>query len=216
MRSRSIAMALSLLLASGAAGLSPALARPAPAVALTPADKVLVDKAAGYLQGLKSAEARFSQTDPRGAVTTGVFSLLRPGRARFAYDPPADLTVVADGVNLNVYDGKLKTFDQYPLAQTPLALLLGSEVRFDRSVVIAGVSRDQDRGFTVSARDAKAPAQGQLSLHFSDAPMALTGWTVIDAQGGKTTVRLSGLKTGVSLSPGLFVLRDPHPHTIKP
>ncbi|MFV4677451.1 outer membrane lipoprotein carrier protein LolA, partial [Mycobacterium tuberculosis] len=73
---------------------------------MSAADAALVDKAAAYLQGLKSAQARFSQTDPRGMVTTGTFSLQRPGKARFAYDAPTDLTVVADGVNVNVLDGK--------------------------------------------------------------------------------------------------------------
>ncbi len=205
---RATTLALTLLIATAAA-------KPAPAPALTASDKALVDKTAAYLQGLRSAEAKFSQTDPRGGVTTGTFSLQRPGKARFAYDPPADLTVVADGANVDVYDGKLKTFDQYPLKRTPLALLLGSEVRFDKAAVVAAVSHDK-AGFTITVRDAKKQAQGQLSLHFSTTPIALTGWVVVDAQGGKTTVTLSGLKGGVALAPSLFVLRDPNPHTIKP
>jgi outer membrane lipoprotein-sorting protein len=148
-------------------------------------------------------------------VTGGTFSLLRPGKARFAYDAPTDLTVVADGVNVNVLDGKLKTFDQYPLKQTPLALLLGSEVKFDKAAVVTSVAREAN-GFTVTVRDAKKQAEGRLSLSFSATPLVLTGWTVVDAQGMKTTVRLSGLKTGLALDAGLFVLRDPHPHTFKP
>lgn len=179
------------------------------------ADAALVDKAAAYLQGLKSAQARFSQTDPRGMVTTGTFSLQRPGKARFAYDAPTDLTVVADGVNVNVLDGKLKTFDQYPLKQTPLSLLLGNEVRFDRAAVVTQVTRE-GAGFTITVRDAKRQAEGRLALNFSAAPMALSGWTVTDAQGMRTTVRLSGLKAGVALDGGLFVLRDPHPHAFRP
>lgn len=207
---RSTALCLTLLSVFGTTSLPVAAATSAP-----PTDMAVVAKAAAYLQELRSAEAKFSQTDPRGAVTTGTFSLQRPGKARFAYDPPADLTVVADGVNVDISDGKLKTFDQYPERQTPLALLLGSEVRFDKSVVIAAVSRDK-AGFTITVRDAKKQAQGELSLSFSTAPMSLTGWSVLDPQGGKTTVVLSDLKSGVSLAPSLFVLHDPHPRAIKP
>lgn len=193
-----------------------ALAAAAPAyAALAPADQALVEKAAAYLGGLRSAQARFSQTDPRGAVTTGVFTLQRPGKARFAYDPPADLTVVADGINVNVADGRLKTFDQYPQKNTPLALLLGEKVSFDKSVTVVGVARDK-AGFSITAKDAHKLAEGRITLDFASTPMALTGWTVIDAQGQKTTVRLSGLKSGVAVSPSLFVLKDPHPHTFKP
>ena len=218
MPSRPFRSALALTAAlAGAAGASvPALAaRTTPAAALAPADKALVEKAAGYLQGLKSAQARFSQTDPRGAITTGVFSLQRPDRARFAYDPPAALTVVADGVNVDVADAKLKTFDQYPLKQTPLSLLLGDDVKLDKDAVVASAVRDK-AGFAITLRDARKHAQGQLVLRFSNTPLALTGWTVLDGQGGRTTVTLSDLKSGVTLEPGLFVLHDPHPHVFKP
>jgi outer membrane lipoprotein-sorting protein len=178
-------------------------------------DKALVGRAAAYLQGLKSAEARFSQTDPRGAVTTGTFALERPGKARFAYDPPAGLTVVADGVDIDVYDARLKTFNHYPMKQTPLALLLGSDVRFDRSAVVTSVVHDRD-GFAIGLRDRTKKTQGQLTLRFTGAPMALAGWTVLDPQGGTTRVALSGLRSGVSLSPTLFELHDPNPRTFRP
>ena len=79
---RSTALCLTLLSVFGTTSLPVAAATSAP-----PTDMALVDKAAAYLQGLRSAEAKFSQTDPRGAVTTGTFSLQRPGKARFAYDP---------------------------------------------------------------------------------------------------------------------------------
>lgn len=208
-----LAASVALAAASPAAAAKPATPPPA---ALSKADKALMDQAAAYLNGLKSAQARFSQTDPRGAVTGGTFYLQRPGKARFAYDAPTDLTVVADGVNVNVYDGKLKTFDQYPVKQTPLTMLLGTNVKFDQAVVVTGVERTKD-GFTVSIKDKKKQADGRLDLNFSTGPMALTGWTVLDAQGLRTTVRLSGLKTGVALDSGLFVLRDPRPaHTFKP
>jgi outer membrane lipoprotein-sorting protein len=208
------AIALALPLSAGAAK-PPSTAKPAATLALSTADQALVDQAARYLQGLKSAQAKFSQTDHRGMVTTGTFSLQRPGKARFAYDPPADLTVVADGANVNVYDAKLKTFDKYPLKNTPLNLLLGDTVRLDKAAAITSVVRDKT-GFTITLRDAAKQAEGRLSLSFSTGPVALTGWQVLDAQGQRTTVRLLGLKTGIPLEAGLFVLKDPHPHTFKP
>ena len=194
---------------------SPALAAPPVAVPLPDNDKALVQQATDYIQSLKTAQARFTQTDAKGAVTTGTFSLQRPGKARFAYDAPASLTVVSDGYNVNVYDARLKTFDQYPLGQTPLVLLLARQVRLDRGVAIAAVERTNG-GFTITARDARKEAEGRISMNFSDSPMMLKGWSVIDAQGLRTTVALEPLKTNISLSGDLFVLRDPHPHTGRP
>lgn len=184
------------------------------AAALAPADRRLAEEAARYLGGMKTAEARFTQTDPRGAVTHGLFYLQRPGKARFAYDPPTDLTVVADGANVNVADGRLKTFDQYPLSSTPLSLLLGSEVKFDKAVLVTAVSRSAG-GFTLTVQDPRRRAEGQLTLTFNTAPMALTGWTVVDGQGQRTGVRLEELKTGQTLDAKLFELHNPTPKAFR-
>lgn len=207
---------LALALAATAAPM--ANAKPAghpPPRVTADSDRALTQRAMAYLSGLKSAEARFSQTDPRGAVTTGRFSLQRPGRARFAYDPPADLTVVADGVNVNVADAKLKTFDSYPLKQTPLALLLGVKVSLNGAVKVDAVSRT-DAGFSVTLRQTKSATEGSLTLDFKASPMSLAGWAVVDGTGQRTSVKLSGLRTGISLQPSLFVLHDPRPRTVKP
>ena len=193
---------------------APAFAAPAP-TPLSKADKALVQKATDYIQNLKTAQAHFTQTDAKGSVTTGTFSLQRPGKARFDYDAPASLTVVSDGYNVNVYDARLKTFDQYPLGQTPLVLLLARQVRLDRGVAIATVERTNG-GFTITARDTRKEAEGRIGMSFSNSPMMLKGWSVVDAQGLKTTVVLEPLKANVALNADLFVLHDPRPHVGKP
>jgi outer membrane lipoprotein-sorting protein len=193
----------------------PSSAAPPSAPPLSADDRALVQKAVDYLQGLKAAQGRFTQIDPKGRVSNGAFSMLRPGRARFQYDPPAALLVVADGANVSVYDRRLKTFDQYPLEQTPLKLLLGKTVRLDQGVVVTRVDRSQD-GFSITARDARRPALGGITLRFSQAPLALKGWTVLDAQGQKTEVSLKGFSARGSLPASLFVLHDPTAHAAQP
>eukprot|EP01036_Dinobryon_divergens_P038832 gene38832-51046_t len=78
-----------------------AAAQPTPP---TPADKALVDRAVAYLEGLTEAAGRFRQLDARGRVSTGELFLKRPGKARFAYDPPSGLLVVSDGGVVSVQD----------------------------------------------------------------------------------------------------------------
>ncbi len=89
-----------------------------------------------YLQGLGEARARFVQTDARGASTQGTVYLKRPGKARFAYDPPSGLLVVSNGSTVSVADSRLKTFDAYPLMSTPLSLFLAKTIRLDRGVQV--------------------------------------------------------------------------------
>ena len=107
-------------------------------------DKALVDKAVAYLQGLSEAKGRFSQTDARGATSGGELFLKRPGKARFAYDPPSGLLVVSDGGAVAVQDSRLKTFDSYPLGATPLSLFLAKTIRLDRGVEVTRVARAAD------------------------------------------------------------------------
>ncbi len=196
-----------------AAGLSLALAGPAFAQ-LSGEDQALVDKATAYIQTLGSAKGRFVQTDARGTQTQGDFYLQRPGKARFAYDGPNGLLVVSNGSAVNIFDSRLKTFESYPLSRTPLALLLAREVRLDRGVRITGVRRLAD-GFTIQAVDAKKETRGRIELNFSNEP-ALIGWTVTDAKGAETHVRLVGFEKTSGLDPKLFVLNDPRRRVGKP
>ncbi|THD57833.1 outer membrane lipoprotein carrier protein LolA [Phenylobacterium sp.] len=204
-----LAMAAAAAILPSAALTPVAACAATPAQALSPEDRALVDKAVAYLQDLTEAKGRFVQTDARGATTQGELFLKRPGKARFAYDPPSGLLVVSDGGRVIVQDKRLDTFTAYPLGATPLSLFLAKTIRLDKGVQVTRVSHAAD-GFTVTARDGKRDTAGQISLTFTDAPMALTGWTVTDAQGRTTQIRISGLQRASGLDPALFVLINPH------
>jgi len=203
-----------LLAMAAAAALFPisAFAAP-PAVVLSAQDQALVDKAVAYLQGLAEAHGRFTQTDARGATSQGELYLKRPGKARFAYDPPSGLLVVSDGGAVAITDSRLKTFDSYPLAATPLSLFLAKTIRLDRGVQVTRVAKMSD-GFAITARDGGKETAGQITLTFRDNPMTLAGWTLLDAQGRSTQVTISGLERASGLASSLFVLKDPRPKNV--
>lgn len=201
-------------LALGLAALPlPALAQRAAPAPLSAEDRALVDRAAAYLQGLTEAKGRFVQTDARGATTQGSIYIKRPGKARFEYDKPSGLLVVSDGGNVSIADSRLKTFDAYPLMATPLSIFLSRQIRLDKGVNITRVSKMAD-GFSITARDGKKQAEGQITLTFSDSPLALIGWTVTDAQGSSTRIRLTNLTKTSGLPASLFVLKDPRPRNV--
>lgn len=175
---------------------------------LAAADKALVDRAVAYLESLDEAKARFIQTDARGRATTGALFLKRPGKARFAYDPPSGLLVVSDGGVVAVQDKRLNTYDRYPLSATPLSLFLARTIRLDRGVTVSRVARLAD-GFSITARDGQRKTAGEITLTFRDGPLTLAGWTVTDAQGRATRVQLADLQRAPGLDRSLFVLKDP-------
>jgi outer membrane lipoprotein-sorting protein len=186
-----------------------ARAEPAPPP-LSDADKALVDKAAAYLEGLGQMKGRFQQIDARGSVSGGEIYLARPGRARFAYDPPSGVTVVSDGGTVVVSDPRLKTANRYPLWSTPLSLFLAKHVRLDRGVAVTAVDREPG-GFSLTAQDAKHPAQGRIALIFADQPLALREWRLTDAQGRTTDFRLVDFAPATALDPALFKVPPPPP-----
>jgi len=209
------ALAVCLALAAACLGVAAAAPVMAAASSLSPEDQALVDKATAYLQGLKSVTGRFTQTSFNGSTSTGVFYMQRPGKARFQYDPPAQMVVVSDGYNVSVVDSRLKTHDQYPLGRTPLVILLARQVRLDRGVVVTQVDQTAD-GFAITARDGRKEASGRITLNFSNDPIALRGWSVIDAQGRETKVTLGALTPATDLDPNLFTIQDDRARSGRP
>ena len=201
---------IAAILSTMAAAAAPAMAQsPPPAGAeLSADDRALVDKATAYLDGLGEARGHFVQTDARGRTSGGEFYLSRPGKARFEYGDPPTLLVVADGRTVHIWDRRLKTYSSYALGSTPLALFLQRPVRLGGKVVVTGVQRFPG-GFALTAKSGVKGLKGQITLSFSDEPVAIRQWSLVDAQGARTTVRIADMAPAHGLDPGLFVLHDP-------
>ena len=173
-----------------AAPIFAANAPPPPAPVLSPQDQADVQRALAYLQGVTTAQGHFVQTDPRGGSAGGIFYLQRPGKARLDYDPPSGVSVASDGHVLTQVNRRLKTIQSAPLGFTPFAMFLARDIRLDKGVTITAVTHTA-QGFALTARRGRKNTQGQITLNFSNAPVALEGWSLTEPQGGTTVVRLT-------------------------
>lgn len=171
--------------------------------------QVPLNALSNYFNGIKTLEARFSQTSSDGSKATGTLYMLRPGRARFEYDPPAESLVIAGGGQLAVFDGRSnsRTPEQYPLKRTPLYIVLEKNVDLRRRNMIVGHSGDAERT-TLVAQDPESRESGQVELYFINNPLTLAGWTAIDAQGQRTRVQLQQIRLGGSLRARLFNIQQ--------
>lgn len=214
---RSFSRRTALAFFAAGAAVAPAWAQRPAAAQLSPQDKALVDSAVTYLQTLNQAEGRFVQTDERGRVSQGKFYLKRPGKARFDWESPNDQLMISDGNKVSFQNRRLGTQDIWPLVSNPLSIFLAKEIRLDRGVIVSEVRRYAD-GFSITARDGKKQAEGQIVMMFGGNPLVLREWTTINAQGGKVRVVLSTLSRPASLDPSLFVVRDTRtrPGTARP
>ena len=162
-----------------------------------------IEKISDYLNGMHAVEGGFSQINPNGDVTGGKIYIDKPGRIRFEYDAPNPTLVLCDGSSIYVQNRKLNTVDRYPLAGTPLQLILKDDISLKQNRSILGLHREGD-SIIVDARSSNNRKQSNVTLVFASAPVELRQWTVIDDQGLSTTVALRDVHPVSDLPDKLF------------
>jgi outer membrane lipoprotein-sorting protein len=164
-----------------------------------------------HLASAQSMTADFVQTDAKNRSLKGTLALKRPGRIRFDYGA-ANMLLVGNGKTLTFVDYEVGQKSAWPIAKSPLSVLLSTKPDLQR---IARVVPSQDpRVLLVRARDARRPEFGTLILAFvksGSAPggLLLEGWTAIDAQNKRTTVRLGGQRYNVAVPETSFTYPEP-------
>ncbi len=157
--------------------------------ALSPDAIAAVTRAENYLNKLGSLKARFVQLSSNGAYAEGEVIVKRPGNMRFDYDAPHPALLISNGVTLLYYDRDLKQATFLPLWETPLWFLIREKVELGDDLRATKV--EEGLGvISITLEDRENPDRGQVTLIFSDAPMALKKWEVLDEQGIKTEVAL--------------------------
>ena len=181
----------------------------APAVAATNPDLARVE---AHLAASQSMTANFIQTDSRNRSLRGTLQIKRPGRIRFEYGGGANSLLVSNGKNLTFVDYEVGQKSSWPIDKSPLSVLLSGNPYLQR---IARIVPTKDaRVLLVRARDARRPEFGTILLGFVRNPAApggllLEGWTVIDAQNKRTTIKLDSQRYNVAVAENAFVFAEP-------
>jgi outer membrane lipoprotein-sorting protein len=193
--------------------LARALAPVAIVASAVPANAQTADlaKVEAHLAAVQSMTANFVQTDAKGRSARGIVQLKRPGRIRFQYDG-GDVLLVGNGSRLTFIDYEVGQKSSWDLNKTPLGILLSDRPDIGR---IARVMPQKDpRVVVVRARDARRPEFGTLLLAFVRNPSApggllLEGWTAIDAQNKRTTIKLGNQRYNVAVPETAFRFAEP-------
>ena len=171
-----------------------------------------IDQVERSLAATQSMTANFVQTDGKNRSLRGTLSLKRPGRIRFEYGSGANMLLVGNGKTLTFIDYEVGQKSAWPVAKSPLSVLLSPQPNLDR---IARILPTKDpRVVLVRARDARRPEFGTLILAFVKSPSApggllLEGWTAIDAQNKRTTVKLDNQRYNVAVPETAFAYAEP-------
>ena len=188
---------------------APAIVLAAPAGAQTASLATI----SAHLRGISTMTADFVQTDRAGKVLSGPLSLRQPGKIRFQYQKGTPLLIVGDGSALWMIDYSVRQVSRWPVGNSPLSVLI--DPRKDMSRFARVVPSAVPGTIMVEARDPKHPEFGTITIAFARGSgpggLALQGWTVLDAQNGRSTVRLTNQRYGVPISDRTFKWDDPRP-----
>ena len=175
----------------------------AKALPLTAAQKAELKRVEDYLNGLRTLQARFIQVSQRGQVAEGTLYLQRPGKVRFEYDPPVPILIVSSGLVLYYFDKELGQTSQVFVRTTPVGILVREKLSFADDVTVSHFAQ-RAGAIRITVQLTDDPGEGAITLVFSDRPLRLRQWVVLDAQGKQTSVTLSNVRTGRPLDPALF------------
>ncbi|MGQ0610048.1 MAG: LolA family protein [Paracoccaceae bacterium] len=172
------------------------------------AEKIPLATLSAYLNGLGAAQSSFVQINADGSSSTGMLYLQRPGRMRFEYAPPDANLVLASAGQVAIFDAKSnEPPEQYPLARTPLNLVLGREIDLDSAGMVAGHT-EVEGATIVRAQDPDHPEYGGIDLYFTAEPLRLVRWVITDDLGQQTTILLDMLTAVDGFGPTFFSLES--------
>ncbi len=193
----------SLTLASGQLSFGgKASANPDPAL-LSPDDVANIERIERYLNRLDTIQARFVQVSSNGDYAEGQVFVSRPDNLRFDYDPPSTVLLISDGVTLLFYDRELKQASFIPLWETPLWFLVREDIRLTEGIEVLAIEEALGT-LSVTLQDPENRELGSVTLIFSNDPLTLRKWEVLDSRGVVTQVSLINPQYGQPIDKDLF------------
>ena len=201
------------------APLLPGCATLAPPGSLDASDREVLSRVQTYLDSIHTLRARFVQVSADGDGA-GTAWIERPGLLRLQYDPPSHALLVAARGRVVFASGSGAT-SSLPLGRTPLSILLAPQIVLSGAVTVVSVrqagpglgaapatagAQEGPDAVEVTLRSTEHPGQGQISLLFSDRPLALRGLVLVDGRGDTTRLSLSDVRLGADTNDALFAL----------
>jgi outer membrane lipoprotein-sorting protein len=192
--------ALALLLALAA---TPAIAQQRPDNA---ADLQRVE---AYLNSIRTLRAHFVQVASNGATAEGTILIKRPGKLKLDYAPPSKQMVITTNNFVAYVDKDAKQTSYQDLNSSLAGILVRPQVKLSGDIRVTDVTRSPGVIRTRLVL-AKEPDAGSITLVFSDNPLELRQWLVVDPQGNTVEVTLQNAQFGVPIDDKEFTFIDPN------
>lgn len=161
-----------------------------------------------YLNNIKSLDATFVQMSSNGGTAEGRLYIEKPNKIRMEYAEPTSVLIVGDG-NYIVYNDKdLDQVTHIDYDDIPATLILANDIKIDGKKIKV-TDFYQDSGTTTITLDyANKGDLGPITLVFSNNPMELRQWKIVDPQSVEVTVSLYETMMDIPLDENLFKFKE--------
>ncbi len=168
-----------------------------------------------FLEETRTLRAEFSQEllDSSGQLietASGTFSLKRPNRFHWSYREPYEQQVVADAVNLWIYDAELEQATVTPLAgaiaSSPAMLLSGDRNVRDSFEIVESVHDGQVEWIGLAPKEQGADF-GSVYVGFASG--SLFALELVDALGQITSIQFRNVMVNLDIEDEFFQFEPP-------
>ncbi len=161
-----------------------------------------------YLNNIKNMEADFVQTSSNGGTAEGKLYIAKPNKIRMEYADPTAVLIVGDGNYIVFHDKDLDQVTHIDYDDIPASLILANDIKIDGKNIKA-TDFYQDAGMTSITLDYKEKGDiGPITLTFSNNPLELKQWKIIDPQNIEVKVSLYNIMQDTEMKNSLFKFKD--------
>lgn len=163
-----------------------------------------IKKIEDYLNNISTMEATFVQMASNGATAEGRLFIKKPNKIRMEYADPTNVLIVGDGDFIVYNDMDLDQVTHINYEDIPASLILAQNIKIDgKNIKITDFY--QDSGSTSITLDyANKGDLGPITLTFSNSPMELKQWRIVDPQSVEVTVSMYDAKKDIELDDKIF------------
>lgn len=155
-------------------------------------DAELVQEIRQHLKAIRNISADFMQQDDYGNKQYGKFYMSRPGKMRWEYKNPQELTIIVNGKKVYYYDKELDQASQYVGEKGPVNLMVEDDIFNAASVSFLDIAI---HGKILETNFKNNENSDVFSLIFATNPIKLLGCSVKRESGERLWIKFKNLNT---------------------
>ncbi|MEE2661885.1 MAG: outer membrane lipoprotein carrier protein LolA [Pseudomonadota bacterium] len=176
------------------------------ATKFTPQDRTDIQRIEAYLNNFKSLRSDFVQVSS-DQYSEGVLYIERPNKLRLKYTTPSHIQVYSSGFWLTYVDTELEAIWHVPIKSTAASLFVRENITLSGDIFLQRVKREPGV-ISVVLRQTENQNSGSLELIFTDNPLTLRKWNIIDGDGISTSVTLLSAEFDITIPGSTFTYEE--------